>query len=61
MTRGTTSEPCCRLLLLCAYLPDLALCRSQGSIPPRLFPVGRLDVQSIGLIFITNDGDWAHK
>lgn len=30
-------------------------------VPPRLFTVGRLDVQSIGLIFVTNDGDWAHK
>jgi 16S rRNA U516 pseudouridylate synthase RsuA-like enzyme len=29
--------------------------------PPRLFTVGRLDVQSVGLIFVTNDGDWAHK
>lgn len=30
-------------------------------LPPRLFTVGRLDVQSVGLIFVTNDGDWAHK
>ncbi len=33
----------------------------RGTIPPRLFPVGRLDVASVGLIFVTNDGDWAHK
>lgn len=26
--------------------------------PPRLFTVGRLDVQSTGLIFITNDGEF---
>ncbi len=32
-----------------------------GGPPPRLFTVGRLDVASIGLIFVTNDGDWAHK
>ncbi|EFN50580.1 hypothetical protein CHLNCDRAFT_14498, partial [Chlorella variabilis] len=32
-----------------------------GGLPPRLFTVGRLDVASIGLIFVTNDGDWAHK
>lgn len=31
------------------------------SIRPRLFTVGRLDSQSIGLIFVTNDGDWAQK
>lgn len=32
----------------------------KSSLVPRLFTVGRLDVQSVGLIFITNDGDWAH-
>ena len=30
-------------------------------VAPRLFTVGRLDVQSVGLIFVTNDGDWAHR
>ena len=25
--------------------------------PPRLFTVGRLDVQTTGLIFVTNDGE----
>ena len=29
--------------------------------PPRLFTVGRLDVASVGLIFVTNDGDWAQS
>lgn len=29
---------------------------SQASLPPRLFTVGRLDVQSTGLILVTNDG-----
>jgi pseudouridine synthase len=34
--------------------------RHPGSgAPPRLFTVGRLDVASVGLIFVTNDGDWA--
>jgi 16S rRNA U516 pseudouridylate synthase RsuA-like enzyme len=33
----------------------------QSSIPPRLFTVGRLDVASVGLVFVTNDGDWAQK
>lgn len=28
---------------------------------PRLFTVGRLDVNSTGLIFVTNDGDWAQS
>lgn len=32
-----------------------------GARPPRLYTVGRLDVASTGLIFLTNDGDWANK
>lgn len=42
-----------------------AKARAGGSggkpVAPRLFTVGRLDVQSVGLIFVTNDGDWAHR
>ena len=32
-------------------------------LPPdrRLFPVGRLDFDTSGLIFLTNDGDWANE
>lgn len=30
-------------------------------IPQRIFPVGRLDKDTEGLIFLTNDGDWANK
>ncbi len=30
-------------------------------LPGRLYPVGRLDKQSEGLILMTNDGDLAHK
>lgn len=30
-------------------------------VPGRLYPVGRLDKQSEGLILMTNDGDLAHK
>ncbi|WIA40579.1 hypothetical protein OEZ86_013920 [Tetradesmus obliquus] len=33
----------------------------KGQLPPRLFTVGRLDVATSGLIFLTNDGDWANK
>ena len=29
-------------------------------VPQRVFPVGRLDFDSLGLLLITNDGDWAH-
>lgn len=31
----------------------------KAKTAPRMFTVGRLDVASLGLIFITNDGDWA--
>ncbi len=30
------------------------------AVPPRLFTVGRLDVASTGLIFVTNDGMMTH-
>jgi 16S rRNA U516 pseudouridylate synthase RsuA-like enzyme len=30
---------------------------STIAVPPRLFTVGRLDVASTGLIFVTNDGE----
>ncbi len=29
--------------------------------PQRIFPVGRLDVASTGLIFLTNDGEWTNQ
>lgn len=30
-------------------------------VPARVYPVGRLDVDTAGLILLTNDGDFAHK
>ncbi|KXZ55145.1 hypothetical protein GPECTOR_3g295 [Gonium pectorale] len=35
--------------------------KGKKRLPPRLFTVGRLDVASSGLIFITNDGSWANR
>ncbi len=32
-----------------------------GGVQERIFPVGRLDYDSEGLIFLTNDGDFAQK
>jgi pseudouridine synthase len=42
------------------WISDWKRKHPNSSLAPRLFTVGRLDVQSVGLIFVTNDGDWAH-
>jgi hypothetical protein len=44
--------------LLESWVKDWQKDKPLGTLPPRLFTVGRLDVQSVGLIFVTNDGAW---
>jgi 23S rRNA pseudouridine2605 synthase len=31
------------------------------SVPERIFPVGRLDKETAGLLLLTNDGEWANR
>ncbi|KAL0042624.1 hypothetical protein WJX79_005702 [Trebouxia sp. C0005] len=48
--------------LLSGWLKRLASKPSSSqNLPPRLYTVGRLDVQSTGLILVTNDGSWANE
>ncbi len=30
-------------------------------LPQRVYPVGRLDFDTLGLLLLTDDGDWAHR
>ena len=60
-----------RKIYLAYYKPVGVICtndpKSTNNIiqsvnfPQRVFPVGRLDVQSAGLIFLTNDGNFANQ
>jgi hypothetical protein len=45
--------------LLAPWLDRFRREHPRGTLPPRLFPVGRLDVPSVGLLFVTNDGEGA--
>lgn len=70
---GKRVEPASRKVVYAFYKPKNVICSSSESedrvkvteffkdIPLRLYTVGRLDFDSEGLIFVTNDGEFADK
>jgi hypothetical protein len=55
-TAGVSVSVSPRTVQDCSYLHGAAALLVQDQLPPRLFTVGRLDVATSGLIFLTNDG-----
>ena len=70
---GRRIEPAAQRVVYAFYKPKNVLCTSSDKddrirvidyfkdIPLRLYTVGRLDYDSEGLIFVTNDGEFADK
>ena len=73
MLDGHRVEPTGKKLVYAFYKPKNVICTSSESedrvkvldyfkdVPERLYTVGRLDFDSEGLIFVTNDGAFADK
>jgi pseudouridine synthase/RluA family pseudouridine synthase len=49
--------------VLCQFTPDRPgqACLADFSLPPQVYPVGRLDKDSEGLLLLTDDGRAAHR
>lgn len=70
---GKRIDPVFRKVVYAFYKPRNVICTSSGEedrvkvidyfkdVPMRLYTVGRLDYDSEGLIFVTNDGEFADK
>lgn len=70
---GKRIEPVCDRVVFAFYKPKNVICSSSEDedrvkvidyfkdVPLRLYTVGRLDYDSEGLIFVTNDGGFADK
>ncbi|MBQ1892945.1 MAG: rRNA pseudouridine synthase [Clostridia bacterium] len=70
---GKQVHPAAKKVVYAFYKPKNVICTSSENedrikvvdffkdVPERLYTVGRLDYDSEGLIFLTNDGDFAEK
>ena len=69
--QGRLVEPEEERILLAVYKPKGIVCTTQKkekhnivdflNYPKRIYPVGRLDKQSEGLLLMTNEGDFVNK
>jgi 23S rRNA pseudouridine2605 synthase len=59
--QDTHGRPTVVSLIPSTPAPGISGKARRASEPPRLYPVGRLDADTTGLILLTNDGELAHR